>query len=247
MLFGQHYQADDLKDNSGNNVPVPGFKVKATAIAPRFIWITNETVAGASLGMHVILPLVTLDVKAAGASQSKTGFGDMAFGPVLGWHFSPKLHAIAGLDVFAPTGSYTKGDLANIGRNYWAIQPLVGVSYIDPAGLNADIKLMYTFNTRNNATDYLSGQELIVDYALGWGLGHGWVLGVGGYAYQQTTDDKQGGATVPDNKGRAFAIGPSIKYDSGKGWFVTAKYQMETGVRNRAEGQTFWLKAVVPF
>ena len=72
------------------------------------------------------------------------------------------------------------------------------------------------------------------------------MLGVGGYLYRQVTDDKQAGATVPDNKGRALAIGPSIKYDSGKGWFVTLKYQTETGVRNRAAGNALWLKAVFP-
>ncbi len=246
MVFGQHYWTDELKDNAGNTVPLPGFKVRASAIAPRFVWVTKEQIAGASLGMHAILPLVTLDVKVPGASQSKTGIGDMVFGPVLGWHHSERLHTVLGLDMFAPTGSYNKTDLANIGRNYWAFQPLFGISYIDPAGLNADAKIMYTFNTRNKDTDYRSGQEFIVDYALGWGLGNGWVLGAGGYLYQQTTDDKQGGATVAHNKGRAFAIGPSVKYDSGKGWFVTLKYQQELGVRNRAEGQAFWLKAVFP-
>jgi len=46
---------------------------------------------------------------------------------------------------------------------------------------------------------------------------------------------------------RALSIGPSIKYDSGKGWFVTAKYQMESEVRNRTQGAAFWAKAVVPF
>ena len=48
------------------------------------------------------------------------------------------------------------------------------------------------------------------------------------------------------NKGRAFAIGPSVKYDSGKGWFVTAKWQKELAVRNRPEGSAVWLKAVFP-
>jgi hypothetical protein len=52
---------------------------------------------------------------------------------------------------------------------------------------------------------------------------------------------------VANNKGRAFAIGPAVKYDSGKGWFVTGKYQKESSVRNRAEGQAFWMKAVFPF
>ena len=44
----------------------------------------------------------------------------------------------------------------------------------------------------------------------------------------------------------AIAIGPSFKYDSGKGWFVTAKYQIDTQVRNRADAKSFWLKLVFP-
>ena len=246
QVFGQHYRTHEIKDNDGNTVPIPGFKVRATAVAPRFIWVTNQQVAGASLAFHAVLPVVSLDVTVPGASQRKTGIGDVVFGPALGWHHSPELHTLLALDVFAPTGKYNRADLANIGRNYWATHLIAGVSRIDPAGLNADAKLMYALNAKNKDTDYRSGQEIIVDYDAGWGLSNGWVVGVGGYLYQQVTDDKQAGATVANNKGRAFAIGPSIKYDSGKGWFVTIKYQTETGVRNRAAGDALWLKAAFP-
>jgi hypothetical protein len=30
---------------------------------------------------------------------------------------------------------------------------------------------------------------------------------------------------VANSKVRAAAVGPSIKYDNGKGWFITAKVQ----------------------
>ena len=143
--------------------------------------------------------------------------------------------------------STTKATWRTSGATIWTIQPIVGVSYIDPNGLNADAKVMWTFNFKNKDTNYKSGQELIVDYDIGWGLGNGWTVGVGGYAYQQLNNDKLNGATVPDNKGRAIAIGPSIKFDSGRGWFVTAKYQTEGSVRNRPDGAAFWLKAVFPF
>ena len=84
-------------------------------------------------------------------------------------------------------------------------------------------------------------------YSLGWGVGGGWVVGAGGHAYRQIADDKQAGATVAGgNRGRSFSIGPSVKYDSGKGWFVTVKWQKESAVRNKAEGSAFWLKAVFP-
>ena len=247
MVFLQHYWADEVKDNHGNTVPLPGFKVSATAVVPRLIWVTGEQIAGASLAFHAILPVVSLDVAVPGARQRKTGVGDLVFGPALGWHLGPQLHTVLALDFFAPTGGYSRTDAANIGRNYWGMHAIAGVSRIDPNGLNADAKVMVGLNAKNKDTDFRSGDEFIVDYDAGWGFGNGWVAGVGGYLYQQFTDDKQAGATVADNKGRAFAIGPSIKYDSGKGWFVTLKYQTETGVRNRAAGEALWLKAVHPF
>ncbi|MFD2272339.1 transporter [Undibacterium arcticum] len=90
----------------------------------------------------------------------KTGIGDITTGFFLGHHYSPQLHTLAGLDLFVPTGGYNKNDLANIGRNYWAYEPVYIVSYIDPKGFNGDIKLGYTFNQKkNNGTNYKSGQE----------------------------------------------------------------------------------------
>lgn len=248
MVYAQSLEADNVRGNDGQVVTPSTFKVRATAVAPRLVWVSKEQVSGGSFGLHAILPLVDLDVHVApGVAQRKSGLGDVVFGPFVGWHHSQNLHSVAGLDVFAPTGEYTKGDLANIGRNHWALQAVYGISWIDPNGLNADAKVMYTFNLKNKDTQYRSGQELIVDYSLGWGFGNGLTAGVGGYIYQQTTDDKQNGAVVANNKGRALSIGPSIKYDSGKGWFVTAKYQVDTHVRNRADAKAFWLKFVTPF
>jgi hypothetical protein len=247
IVYGQRYSADEVRGNSGQVVTPAGFKVRATALAPRLAYVVPTQIAGAAVaGVHAILPIVDLSVTVPGASQSKAGIGDLVFGPFLAWHHNANVHTVAGIDFFAPTGRYKLGDLANIGRNYWAIQPVVGLSYIDPAGLNADAKVMWTHNLRNKDTDYKSGQELIVDYSLGWGVGNSWTLGVGGYLYQQLNDDKVAGVTVANNKGRALAIGPSIRYDSGTGWFVTAKYQVEQSVRNRADGAAFWLKAVFP-
>ena len=245
MLFGQHYRATDLKDNDGNTVPVL-FKVTADVIAPRFIWVTNQKVAGGDLAFHAIVPLVNLDVNVGARSQTKTGIGDITTGFSLGWHHSPFLHSLAGVDLFVPTGRYDQSQLANIGRNYWATEPLYVLTYIDPKGFNGDIKIGYIFNQTNNDTNYRSGQEFHFDYALGWGFGANWTAGASGYYYQQTTSDRQGGNDIANSKGRAFAIGPSVKYDSGKGWFVTAKWQKEMSVRNRAEGSAVWVKAVFP-
>ncbi|MFL1416698.1 transporter [Pseudomonas fildesensis] len=245
QIFAESYRADRLLDNRGKSA-LDDFHLRADVIAPRLIWVTEQKVLDGDLAFHLNVPLVDLRVDVNGQHQKKTGMGDIIFGPALGYHYSDKFHAIYALDVFAPTGRYDRGDLANIGRNYWAFEPIAAFSYVDPAGVNADIKVMYDFNLRNRATDYRSGQELHADYSLGWGFDNGWVVGVGGYVYRQTTDDHQDGARVEDNRGRAFAIGPSIKFASDSGWFVTAKWQKESEVRNRPEGEAYWVKLTIP-
>ncbi len=246
IVYGNHYKATQVNDNSGNSLNIPGFKVEADVLAARLIWLPGTKVLGGDLVLHTILPVVNLSVNVPGASQTKTGIGDAVVGAGIGFHHSPNLHSVVAVDVFLPTGGYDKADLANIGKNHWGFEPVFAVSYVDPKGFNADAKFGYIFNGRNSATDYTSGQEFHFDYSAGWGLGNGWTVGVGGYVYQQTTDDKQAGVTISNNKGSAMAIGPNIKYDSGKGWFATLKYEQESGVKNRAEGSSLWLKAVFP-
>ena len=247
LEYGNIYRADKLKDDSGNDVPLPVFKVAANVVSTRFVWSSPITLAGGNVMLHAIVPLVDLKVEVPGLSQRKTGLADLTFGPGLAFHHSPNLHSVVGFDLVAPVGRYAKGDLTNIGRNYWSLQPLYTVSYLDAAGFNGDFKLTFNFNRRNKATDYRSGNEVYLDFCAGWGLGNGWVLGAGGFAMRQFTDDTQAGVTLPDSKGSAFAIGPSLKYDNGKGWFITAKWQREMSVRNRPEGSALWIKTILPF
>lgn len=248
VMYLNHYSAYKIKDNDGNNVAPPNFKVTANVIAPRLIWVTGNTLWGGQVAHALMLPLVNLDVRAGASSQSKTGIGDLNITPlVLGYHHNANLHSVVALDVFAPTGRFNKTDMTNIGRNYWMIEPVYTASYIDPAGWNADFKMMYDFNFKNTDTNYKSGQEFHVDYSVGYGFKQNWVAGVGGYVYKQITNDEQNGVKLPNSKGQAFAIGPSIKYDNGKGMFIVAKWQKEMNVENRPEGQSFWIKALLPF
>ena len=246
MVYGQHYHANRLNDGDGNNLHVPNFEINANVIAPRLIWVTPKKVLGGDLALHTIVPLVNLEVSAGSRSQSKTGVGDITVGAALGYHHSDKLHSIVALDAYLPTGRYDKNDLANIGTKHSAIEPVYADSYVQPQGFNADAKIGYIINQRNKDTDYRSGDEFHFDYSAGWAFGNGWTAGVGGYALQQTRKDKQNGSHLANSKAKAFAIGPSVKYDSGKGWFATAKWQKEIVAENRPEGNAVWLKAVFP-
>ncbi|MEE5092097.1 transporter [Xanthomonas euvesicatoria] len=249
-IYGYSYSANKLRDGSGNEVP-NDFKLDANVVVGRLLLVADRQILGGTLLAQLVLPLadtqVALDV-APGVRlrDSKFAQSDITVGAGLGYHYGQKAFGALGLDVFVPTGDYNVNELANTGRNYWAVATTYTFDYVDPAGFNFSTRLSYQLNFENPDTNYKSGQEFMVDYAAGWGLNNGWVLGLGGHIYQQTTLDEQNGQRLSGSKGRAFAIGPSLKYDSGKGWVVTAKYAPEFGVRNRADGAMFVIKAVMP-
>lgn len=255
QVFVGNYLADTLRDNGGNKAAEIDLRV--TSVVPRFVWVTEQKILGGQLGFHALLPLndMRLNIKNGGPHDHKRGIGDMHLGPVLGYHLSDKLHIATGVDFVLPTGSYDKNDLINLGNNYYTVQGVFAITHMDPNGFNADMRLMYDYNFENNDTNYTSGQELHFDYTLGWGLGNGWVVGVGGHAYTQISDDKCGfsncaqAAAVRENdgnRGRSLSIGPAVQYVSKDGWMLSAKWQEESGVRNRSEGQAYWLKFTTP-
>ena len=81
-----------------------------------------------------------------------------------------------------------------------------------------------------------------MDYAASYEAVPKWQLGVSGFLYKQTTDDTVNGTDVPGgNKGRAFGIGPFIRYHEGY-WGITFKWQHESWVENRAQGNRYFLQ-----
>lgn len=248
LNYMEYYSADRLNDAHGNQM-MPGFKLNVFAEVLRLVHVTNRQVLGASWGMHLFLPLVYMDVTVPGkGSDHRTGLGDIIVNPmVLGWH-GKNWHVATGVDFFLPTGGYDKNRLANPGRNYWTFEPIVAATWLTDSGFELSGKLMYDVNTKNSDLDYLSGQELHLDYAIGQKLGD-FNLGVAGYFYQQTTDDEQHGTKVPfndGNKGRVFAVGPALKYQV-KNMSFSLKYLFETVVENRPEGGNLWFKCSYAF
>ncbi|TAN38294.1 MAG: hypothetical protein EPN25_14100 [Nitrospirae bacterium] len=240
-----HYRANKLRDNSGNNI-FPDFDLKVTANVYRFIYITKHQVLGGFWGMHAFVPLVNVDVTVPPVgSQSKSGVGDIIVDPfILSWH-SKNWHAVTALDIYIPTGSYNRNNLANVGRNYWTFEPIAGITYVSDSGFDVSAKIMYDINTKNDDTNYTSGNEFHVDYTLAQKFGN-LSVGLGGYYYKQITDDEQNGTKVSGNKGQVLAFGPQLKYDYQNMSFLL-KYQTETQVRNRPDGETYWFKFVYAF
>lgn len=250
IYYGLYYGADEIKDANGDTVPVD-FELTVLADVLRFINVTDKKIFGGSWAQHIIVPVLWMDVETPGGDDDSFGLGDITFSPlVLGWH-RPNFHWIFGLDTYIPIGKYDDGDIANIGRNCWTIEPALGVTYRNKSGYDISAKFMYDFNFENDDTNYESGDEFHFDYAVGKHIGN-WSLGLGGFYYKQITGDDgmmmtPGGLVdAGDNKGEQFAWGPVVAYNY-KGTSFVFKYQDEIESVNRVEGDRVWFKLVTKF
>jgi hypothetical protein len=253
------YHADKFNNKHGDNVD-KDFDLDVIANTFRFIYITKQQIFGGYWGVHIFVPIVYQDVTATTPggvkSDSKAGLGDIIVDPfILSWH-TKNWHFATGVDIYMPTGSYDKDDMANTSRNYWTFEPIVAFTYMSDFGLEVSSKFMYDFNTNNPDTDYRSGQEFHFDYTVGYKIDN-WKLGAGGYYYKQITDDKVNGEKVetlmngflpvdPGFKGQVVAVGPELKYDYKNMSFIL-KYLFETAIENRPEGNDLWFKFVYAF
>ena len=244
--------AGELKDNKGDEVPI-SFKVDVAAEVLRGIYISDITILGANLGWHLIVPLAyqKLEIKDVpsfmAVDESRASIGDIDFSPfLLGWH-TELFHFVAGFDIIAPTGQYSKNYAVNIGNNHWTFEPAVAASMIHPCGLSASVKLMYDIHTENDDNDLKTGQQFHLDYNAGFMIVDNFRLGVGGYYLIGVEDDKVDGTKVPDSKEQVLAVGPSAMYSFNPGLHLIAKVQFETMAENRPEGTKGWLKMIYSF
>lgn len=266
------YNSGTLKDNAGRNqsltAPLLGnpkvdFNLNVLVNAFRFLKVLNVKVLGGDLVWHGIVPVGYQHISmSAGpvdmAGQSKYGLGDITSGLGISWHPSKVFRNAAGLDIVAPTGSYSSDDSANIGRNYWSFNPVYVFTYIGDKdsplpGFEVSGKLMYWLNTINTATSYTTGQEFSADYMVGQHLGK-WAFGINGHYLYQLTDDKQYGRSAVDPisgartgvRGKYLSVGPAISYAIPHGC-LTLKYQRDVIEQNRPEGDKIWLKWIYAF
>jgi hypothetical protein len=224
---------------------------------------TFETkVAGAFYSVGSFLPYVWMDVTAnvtaggfKGSRRDKEdGIGDITLLPlVMGWKNGDwQYNAL--LSIYAPTGDYEAGSLANPGLNRWSFDPTVGISYNgEKSGFNAALHTGFAMSTENADTDYKSGTawhtELTLQQLLPVGPGH---LGIGlnAFFYEQITADSGTGAKLGDFEGRSTGVGPVLTYvmPLGENTIIAeASWLPELDTKRRLEGDYFWLKLVYQF
>jgi hypothetical protein len=188
-------------------------------------------------------------------SDSVNGVGDIVLMPLmLNYKFTPDFSMNFRVGIYAPTGSYELGRLANTGKNFWTIEPTLAFMYFgQKSGIEASLFAGFDFNTENGATQYQSGIQFHIDGTLAQHLPLGGGLagvGVNGYWYQQITGDSGPGASLGDFEGSTAGLGPVVSYvhKIGKVDMLTElKWLHEVETQKRLKGDYIWLKVIFKF
>ena len=202
-----------------------------------------------------------MDVKASAATGpialnlhgKENGLGDIVLMPLmLNYNVDPDFNLNGRIGIYAPTGDYEVGRLANTGKNFWTVEPTIGAMYFGQKnGREASIFAGVDFNSENHDTNYHSGTSYHIDGTLAqhFPLLNGLAgIGLSAYTYHQITGDSGDGANFGDFKGSTTGAGPAISYvASGSNIIAELKWLHEFEVRNRLEGDTIFLKVVFKF
>jgi hypothetical protein len=202
-------------------------------------------VAGSSLDANLVGPR-----GAASFHASNSGFADSIFTPVvIGWD-NGNFHWNGSFSLYVPTGGYEKGQL-NIGRNVVGFWPGAAMTWFDPAsGWDVSGALTFVAMTRNDATDYQSGNLMHLDWAIGNHIAPGWEVGLAANWVQQLSDDSGSGARLGPFKAQSFGLGPAVNYSGKVGntpVSFTAKWERDVTSTNTIGGDLITVSATVVF
>lgn len=238
------YRASELRDDKGDKSPV-GAEVAVDSVGLAFIKMTELTLGNAKFGWGAVLPYLRTSLDLAvptpvgplALSGRNSAQGDLQLIPaILSWTPSPGLYTNVQLQVQLPTGSYDKTRLINAGTNHRTVSPVFAFTWITPGGFEASSSIQVNFNSRNDDTGYTSGREYQHEFAFGQHVG-AWTFGLGGYHYQQISDD-EGPGVVNGNRARVTALGPALSFfELGSGLpLVWVHAYKEFNARNRSQG-----------
>lgn len=245
-----YYSANKFAGGDGSSM-LSGFRLNAFVDAPRVIHTWGTTLGPFTVSSGAIVPLVHSSVNTPFGGGDRTGVGDIILEPLLIGYSNPShtFFAFLATDVAVPSGAYSSNRIANTGRNTYALMPYLSTTWFPTPALEISTTTLVEVSSPNSATSYHSGVVGVLDYLVGYSVNSKVQLGVQGYVLKQFTDDTVNGASIPGGgfRGQAVAIGPQIRYMWSKNAGIVFKYQREFAVRNRPEGNKFWMELSFPF
>ncbi len=259
--------------DANRSIPIAGMtaldvEADSNALGLTLLWAPDWKIAANwTYSMSATLPWVWMDVQADVLNSSRgnqvtvqkrdkeSGIGDVILMPVMfNQAINKDLNLNYRLAIYAPSGDYEVGRLANTGKNFWTVEPTAAIMYFGQEnGIEASLFMGVDFNTENSDTNYTSGTQIHLDGTLAqhFPLWQG-LAGAGftGFWYQQISDDSGEGASFGAFQAKAHGIGPALSYTNkiaGKDIIAELKWLHEFENKNRLEGDTIFLKLLAKF
>ena len=229
------------------------------------LYQTPWRIFGGQYAAALAIPYMWMEVKGnvqtgpvtGNRRDTASGLGDIEVLPfMLGWKKGDVSYG-ATFGIYAPSGEFEEGHLANVGKNFWTFEPGVSMSWLSSKiGTEVSLFAGFDFNTKNYKTDYQSGDVFHLDATVAQHLPlFGGFAGVGANAfyYQQITGDSGSGARLGDFEGRTIGVGPVLSFATKVGRSKTTdlvaelKWLPELDVAKRLKGDTIWFKLALVF
>jgi hypothetical protein len=255
------------KIGGGRPLPLGGLLVANVSAQtwinlPTTIWVTPAKILGGDLAFSITTPFGEPRVNAnllinsprfgpigVNARDANFDMSDFFLNAFIGWH-AGNFHWQLGVGGIIPSGTYVPGQLSNVSLNRPAIDVFGAITWLDPAiGWDLSAAAGFTFNKTNTATDYKTGDEFHLEWAVTKYLTRQFTIGLVGYYYQQLTGDSGTGALLGAFEDRVVALGGSIGYTFEIGKLPVStriKVYREFDVQNRMEGTAGFFTGAVP-
>jgi len=238
--------ANQTDDANGNAVKIPDFKLRVFAVAFKVVHNWGLHFLGGTVESNFAVPFVDQELHIPPGKFTKFAVGNIAISPLglryaMGhWHFFYEG------DLFFPGTGRSATDALNIGQNNYAAGPVGGFTFLKGRE-EISSKLQYLINFKDGGNNYQSGNEFTWEFDGMHGICKQVAVGVNGFLYKQTTDDKLNDLLYNNgNRGRDLGIGPEVRFNLITHGGFAFKYLRDTMVENRAPTNAFWFQLAVP-
>ncbi len=245
-----------LYQGAGNLPPATGVTTNFVANIAIVSWFPDVKLFGADPGVAVTIPVASNQAAGNFTVAGSVGppqrfsradeifsIADTEYSAILGWH-AGEHHWNVVLTGFTPTGNFNPNRLSLTSLNRPALDIKGAYTHLSlQTGLEVTGALGLTLNAPNTATHYQSGAELHFEWAVNQHFPFGLAAGVGGYFYQQVTDDHGSGAIFGPFRGRVAAVGPLLSYALkavAQEVHFNARWFHEFAVQNRLRGDLIY-------
>lgn len=243
-----------------------GVTANSQAEVPLAIYAYPFSLYDITFSSGATFPIVWVDVKATATfnrdgtprtgaiEQSANGLGDIQFMPIMAAWTNGDFTVGGMFNVWAPSGDYDAGQLANPGLGYWTFEPMLAFRWLSTKiGTEFSVFSGVDFNTENTTSDYQSGDIFHVDATLAQHLPlFGGVAGAGASAFylKQITGDSGSGARLGSFEIESVGVGPTVSYvhKIGKSeLIVDGSWLPQLKTVNTTQGNFFWAKITISF